>query len=68
MGQSLFKKHSKFQNLYEIFYCDMSRPRNANLDVFIQCQNTRTISRKKNMGQGLLKQHSKCLVFNKVFY
>ena len=24
MGQSLFKKHSKFQNFYEIFYCDMT--------------------------------------------
>ena len=25
MGQSLFKKHLKFQNLDEIFYCGMTR-------------------------------------------
>ena len=25
MGQSLFKKHSKFQNFDEIFYCGMTR-------------------------------------------
>ena len=59
MGQSLFKKHSKFQNFDEIFYCGMTRPRNTNLDVFIQCQYTRTISRKKNMGQSLFKKHFK---------
>ena len=28
MGQILFKKHSKFQNFDEIFYCDMIRLRN----------------------------------------
>ena len=38
MGQSLFKKHSKFQNFDEIFYCGMTRLSNTNLDVFIQCQ------------------------------
>ena len=68
MGQSLLKKHSKFQNFDEIFYCGMTRLGNMNLDVFIQCQYTRTISRKKNVGQSLLKKHSKFLIFNKVFY
>ena len=46
----------------------MTRLRNTNLDALIQCQYTRTISRKKTMGQSLLKKHSKFLIFNKVFY
>ena len=46
----------------------MTRLRNTNLDVFIQCQYTRTILRKKNMGQSLLKKHSKSLNFDKIFY
>ena len=69
MGQSLFKKHSKCQNFDEIFYCGMTRLRNTNLDVFIQFQYTRTISRKENMEHmSLFKKHSKFLIFNKVFY
>ena len=48
MGQSQFKKHSKFQNFDEIFYCDMTRLKNTNFDVFMQCQYTRTILRNKN--------------------
>ena len=59
MGQSLFKKHSKFQNFDEMFYCSMTRLRNTSLDVFIQCQHTRTILRNKNMGQSLFKKYSK---------
>ena len=55
MRQSLFKKHSNFQNFDEIFYCGLTRLRNTNLGVFIQCQYTGTISRKKNMGQSLFK-------------
>ena len=35
MGQSLYKKHSKFQNFDEIFYCGMTRLRNMNFGVFI---------------------------------
>ena len=50
MGQSLFKKHSKFQNSDEVFSRGMTRLRNTNLGVFIQCQYTRTISKQKNMG------------------
>ena len=49
MGQNLFKKHSKFQNFDEIFYCGMIRVRNTNLNVFIQCQRTRTILKEKNI-------------------
>ena len=59
MGQSLFKKHLKFQNFHEIFYCGMTRLRNTNLDVFIQCQYTRAILRNRNMGQSLFQKHSK---------
>ena len=68
MGQSLFQKHSKFQNFDEIFYCGMTRLRNTNLDIFTQCQYTRTISRNKNMRQNLFEKHSKFLIFSKVIY
>ena len=47
------------QNFDEIFYCGMTRLRNTNLDVFMQCQYTRTILTNKNMGQSLFKKHSK---------
>ena len=57
MGQSLFKKHSKFQNFDEIFYCGMTRLRNTNLDVFIQCQYTRTIIRNKNIDRVCLRNN-----------
>ena len=50
MGQSLFKKHPKFQNFEEIFYCGMARLKNTKLGVFIQCQYTRTILRKIKYG------------------
>ena len=46
----------------------MTRLRYTNLDVLIQCQYTRTISRRKNMGQSLFKEHSKFPIFNKDFY
>ena len=47
MGKGHFKKHSKFQNFDEIRYCGMTRLRNTNLNVFMQCQCTRIILRKK---------------------
>ena len=47
------------QNFDEIFYCGMTRLRNTNFDVFMQCQYTRTILTNKNMGQSLFKKHSK---------
>ena len=59
MGQSLFKKHSKFQNFDEILYCGTNRFTNVKLDVFRQYQNTKTILKKKNMGQNRFKKLSK---------
>ena len=52
-------KPFEFHNFSEVFYCGMTRLRNMNVDVFIQCQYTKTISRKKDMGQSLVKTHSK---------
>ena len=46
----------------------MTRLRNTNLGVFIQCQYTRTILRNKNMGQSLIKELSKFLNFDEIFY
>ena len=68
MGQCNFKKHFEFNSFREIFYCSSIRLRNTNLGVFIQCQYTRTISRKKNIGRRLFKKHSKFLNFNEIFY
>ena len=36
-GENLFKRYSKFQTFDEIFYCG------TNLDVFMQCQHTKTL-------------------------
>ena len=60
MGQRNFKKHFKFHDFSEIFYCSMTRLRNTSLILFIQCEYTRTILRDKNMRQTLFKKHSKC--------
>ena len=46
----------------------MTRLRKTNLDVFIPCQYTKTILRKKNMWESLFKTHSKFLNFGKIFY
>ena len=46
----------------------MTRLRNTNLGVFIQCRHTRTILKNKNMGQSLIKKHSKCKKFDEIFY
>ena len=55
-GQSLFKKHSKFQKFDEILYCGMTRLSNVKLGVFTKCQNLKTISKNKNMGQNRFKK------------
>ena len=55
MGQSNFKEPFEFHNFSEIFYCAMTRLRNMNLSVFIQCHYTRTILRRKNVGHSLLR-------------
>ena len=62
MGQSLFKKHSKFQNFEEIFYCGMTRLRNMNGVVFLECRHT------KSMGQSLIKKYSKFQNFEEILY
>ena len=59
MGQRNFKKHFKFHNFSEIFYCDMTRLRNANLSVFMKSQYIKTILRNKNIGQSLFRKHLK---------
>ena len=43
MGQSLFKKHSKFQIFDEILNRGMTRFRNVRLGVFRQYQNIKNI-------------------------
>ena len=67
-GQPSFKKHFKFHNFSEMFYCGMTRPRKTNLSVFIQSQYTRTILKNKNMEQSLFKKHSKFQKFNEILY
>ena len=64
MGQRNFKKPFEFHNFSEIFYCGMTRLKNMNIDVFMQCQYTISILRNKNMGQSLFKKHSKFLNFD----
>ena len=68
VGHIHFKKLMKFRKFIEIFHCCMTRLRNTNLGVFIQCQYTRTILRNKNMGQSLFKKHSKFQNFDEIFY
>ena len=68
MGKCLFKKHSKFQNFDEIFYCGMTRLRNTSLDVSIQYQHTRTIRKNESMGQSLFKKYSKFQKFDERLY
>ena len=68
MGQRNFKKHFKFQNFSEIFYCSMARLRNTNLSVFMKYQYTRTILKNKNMGHSLFKKHSKFPKFDEILY
>ena len=59
MGRRNFKKPFEFHDFSERFYCGMTRLRNTNLSVFIQCKYTRIILRNKNMGQSLFKKQSK---------
>ena len=68
LGQCRFKKHSKFQNFDEIFYCGITRHRDMNFDVFIQCQHTRIILRKENVGQTLFKKYSEFQKFDEILY
>ena len=63
----IFRKRC-YHSFREIYYCSLIRQRNTNLSVSMQCQNTRTILRNKNMAQSLFKKHLKFQNFNKNFY
>ena len=65
--QRSFKKHFEFHNFNEIL-CGMTRLRNTNLSVFMQCQYTRTILKNKKMGQSRLKKHSKFQNVDEIFH
>ena len=67
MGQLNFQKPFEFHNFSEIFCCGMTTLQNTNLNVFIQCQYTRTILRNKNMEQSLFKKHSNFKISMKYF-
>ena len=64
MGQSLFKKYSKFQKFVEIFYRWMTRFRSVKLGVFRQYQNTKNILKKDNMRQNHLRDVQNFKNFN----
>ena len=46
----------------------MTRLKIKNVNAFIQCQYTRTILRKRNMGQSLFKEYSKFQNVNKILH
>ena len=46
----------------------MTKLRNTNLSVFIQCQYARTILRNKNMGQSMFKKYSEFQKFDEILY
>ena len=68
VGHIHFKKVMKFRKLIKIFHFSMARLRNTSLGVFIQCHSTRTILRKKNMGQNLFKKHLKFQNVDEILY
>ena len=47
MGQHNFKKHFKFHNFSEIFYCGMTRLRNTNLSVLFNVNNKNHFKKQK---------------------
>ena len=63
MGQSLFKKHSKFQNFDEIFYSGMTRLRNAILNYCDLCRYAQAVQPKKIVRQILFKKSFKISKF-----
>ena len=63
MGQTLFKKHSKFQKFDDILYFRMTWFKNVKLGAFWQYQNTKTTLKKKNMGHNRFKKLSKLQKF-----
>ena len=59
MGQSLFKKHSKFIISMKYFTTAWPDSGRHYLDVFTQSQDTRNILREENMEQSLFKKSMK---------
>ena len=55
----MFKKPSKFQNFYEIFYCGLTRLRNTNLECFYIMSVHKNHFKKQKYGTELFKKHSK---------
>ena len=64
MGQSPFKKHSKFQNFNEIFYCGMTRLRNTILNYCSLCRYLKPTKPKKVVRQSLFQNLLKFRNFN----
>ena len=64
MGQNLIKKHSKFLNFSEIFYCGMTRLRKMTLNYYGLCQYIKAIKSEKIFTQSLFKDHLKFQNFN----
>ena len=64
MGQSLFKKHSKFLNFDEIFYCAMATGRNTILNYCNLCQYVKVMKPKRAVRQSRFKNHLKFQNFN----
>ena len=64
MGQSLFKKYSKFKKFNKILYCWMTRIMTIKLAVLDNIKNTKTILKKKNMGQNRFRKLSKFQKFH----
>ena len=58
-GAKSVQEMLKIPKIPKILYCGMTRFRNVKLGVFRQYQNTKNISKKKNMGQSCFKNFSK---------
>ena len=54
---TLIKKHSKFLNFDEIFYCGITRHRNSILIYCGLCRYVKAIKSKKVVRQSLFKNH-----------
>ena len=64
IGHSLIKKHLKFPNFDEIFYCGMTRHRNLILNYCGLCRYVKAIKLKKVVRQSFFKNHLKFQNFN----
>ena len=64
MGQSLFKKHSKFQNFEEIFYCGMTRLKILIFNYCGLCRFVKAIKPKKVVRQSIFKNRLMFQNFN----